>query len=285
MQIVVVLGAARSGTKMLRDAISANAGGFRVPYDINYVWRQGYDPSQSDELTLSDLSPERAKKIRNSVIRLSGIKENGLLAEKSFIVEKTVSNTLRVSFVHACLPDALFVHILRNGFDVVASAIEQWNTRPDLRYLLQKIRYFPISEISYAWWFIRNQFLVDSNAPSIWGPRYSGIEEDLKRLPLHIICARQWAISVSKTLKCLKEIEANEDQKIVTVKYEDICSSLGSLEGLCDDLGIASNAVPSYWRDNISKASIGKGKQMLKKKVIDDIMYEFENYPELSGLY
>ena len=45
MRVVIVLGAARSGTKMLRDAIAANNGGFKVPYDINYVWRQGCNPS------------------------------------------------------------------------------------------------------------------------------------------------------------------------------------------------------------------------------------------------
>ena len=45
---------------------------------------------------------------------------------------------------------------------------------------------------------------------------------------------------------------------------------------LCGELGIATNGIADYWQNNISAASIGKGKQALKKNVVDDILNEFE---------
>src|SRR4051812_20775701 len=40
-QPVIVIGAARSGTKLLRDSLATHADVARVPYDVNYVWRFG----------------------------------------------------------------------------------------------------------------------------------------------------------------------------------------------------------------------------------------------------
>ena len=45
------------------------------------------------------------------------------------VVEKSVSNTLRVRFVDAVFPDAQYVVIVRDGRDVAASARAQWSTR------------------------------------------------------------------------------------------------------------------------------------------------------------
>ncbi len=40
---IVLIGAARSGTKILRDTLAAATGSGAVPFDIGFVWRIGHD--------------------------------------------------------------------------------------------------------------------------------------------------------------------------------------------------------------------------------------------------
>jgi hypothetical protein len=50
MNVVFVIGAARSGTKFLRDVIGASPYAAVVPYDVNYVWRGGNEGFPDDAL-------------------------------------------------------------------------------------------------------------------------------------------------------------------------------------------------------------------------------------------
>ena len=61
---VVLLGAARSGTKLVRDSLALDAHIARVPYDINYVWRFGNEELDHDELDAASLTPGVAARIR-----------------------------------------------------------------------------------------------------------------------------------------------------------------------------------------------------------------------------
>ena len=47
-QIVIIIGAARSGTKYLRDVLATAPNAARVPYDINYIWRYGSEIREGD---------------------------------------------------------------------------------------------------------------------------------------------------------------------------------------------------------------------------------------------
>ena len=46
LEPIVLIGAARSGTKILRDALATALGVPQVPYDVGYVWRYGNEPSR-----------------------------------------------------------------------------------------------------------------------------------------------------------------------------------------------------------------------------------------------
>ena len=52
-QIVIIIGAARSGTKYLRDVLATAPNAARVPYDINYIWRYGSESHPDDALPAS----------------------------------------------------------------------------------------------------------------------------------------------------------------------------------------------------------------------------------------
>ena len=284
MRTVIILGAARSGTKILRDTIAANPNAFKIPYDINYIWRQGCSPVDSDELELNCASDERKQRIRDSIFRLAKIKKPEA-PRGSFIIEKTVSNTLRVPFVHSCFPDAYFVHIVRNGLDVVASAMQQWEAKPNVRYLLKKLRYFPTSQLRYAGWYARNNLKKGNGKKSLWGPRYAGIETDAQQKPLHIVCARQWAISVSRTLEGLIEVNAKEGLNVRSIKYDQFCLSADTYMKICSDLTLAPEHISDYWRKNVSNSSINQGARLLGNKMTKDVLDEFEKFPALRGYF
>ena len=166
---VFLIGAARSGTKFLRDTLAASSDVAEVPYDINYVWRHGNENCPHDELTASDIDDKTAAHIRKSVTRLAAKNSSG---PAKVILEKTVSNTLRMNLIRRVFPEAEFIYLERSGFDAVESSYRQWTTPADRSYLIEKLRYFPVREWRYGFWFAKNMLARSEQLP-VWGPRPS----------------------------------------------------------------------------------------------------------------
>ena len=215
---IVLIGAARSGTKVLRDSLAASLGVPTVPYDVGYVWRYGNESRPDDRLTPEDVKP----KTRRMVRRFLG----GYADPDGWVVEKTVGNTLRVRFVAELLPEAFFVHLVRDGVEVAHSARREWEAPADLRYLLAKTRHFPLRLTpSYGRKFLvgatvgrwRTTRAGEGHAPT-WGPRYPGIDLDLEERGLLTVTARQWRASVEAATSDRAEVP----QQVVTLRYESL---------------------------------------------------------------
>ena len=151
MDKVILIGAARSGTKFLRSLLGVDAKVGEVPYDVNYIWRYGNEAYPDDALPVSLAAP----RIKAYIRRLLS-KQASMGTARSILVEKTVSNTLRIPFVREVFPEARFIHLIRSGRDVTESAMRMWLSPPDWRYLLQKARSFPVSNFGYAAWYLWN---------------------------------------------------------------------------------------------------------------------------------
>ena len=65
---IILLGAARSGTKLLRDVIATHPNIGKVPYDINYIWRLGNEFIPHDELEPEQATPIVIQRIRKSIL-------------------------------------------------------------------------------------------------------------------------------------------------------------------------------------------------------------------------
>jgi len=227
---IVILGAARSGTKILRDTLAEAMGVGMVPYDVGYVWRYGNESRPDDCLAATDVRPRTRRLVRSFLARYAD--------DRGVVVEKTVGNTLRVPFVAEVLPEADFVHVVRNGVDVAMSARREWHKSPDARYLLAKARHFPIRLVpTYG-----RKFLVGAVASRIgrrghvntWGPRYPGIDGDLVREGLLTVSARQWRESVTRASHDLTAVPG----RVVQVRYEELVAAPETtLAGIIDQLG------------------------------------------------
>jgi hypothetical protein len=228
---IIIVGAARSGTKILRDVLAEASGVGCVPYDIGFVWRYGNERVPDDVLDPATVTPRTQRFIRRYVDRYAG-------SGGDVVIEKTVGNSLRVPFVHAVMPDAAFVHVVRDGLDVAESARRQWSTPPDREYLLRKARHFPLRLVpSYGREYALAR--LSRAKAGTWGPRYPGIDDDVASSDLLTVCARQWRTSVTYASRDLAQVSA----LVVDVRYEQLASEpLATLGELLDRLGLPAAA-------------------------------------------
>lgn len=233
---IVIVGAARSGTKIVRDVLAEAANVGHVPYDVGFVWRYGNESVPHDVLDPATATPRIGSFIRSYLNRYVRADQT---QELPFVIEKTVGNALRVPFVNRVLPDATFLHLVRDGVDVAESTKRQWLAPPDHRYLAQKVRHFPLRLAptygrKYAISQIRHYVMKDARVGS-WGPRYPGIDDDVLSTDLLTVSARQWRWCVEAARNALGE----GDMRTIELRYEDLVANPSStLERILSELGI-----------------------------------------------
>ncbi|EON22759.1 hypothetical protein CF8_3350 [Nocardioides sp. CF8] len=259
---VVIVGAPRSGTNMLRDVLTALPGYATWPCDeINLTWRHGNRAFPSDELRAEQATPEVVGYLRREFE-----KARHRYAAQS-IVEKTCANSLRVEFVHEVKPDARYVFITRDGLDATASAMARWNAPLDVRYTAAKTKFVPPSDLPYyGARFVANQLkkrratAAPGQTVGWWGPKTEGWQELARTRPLDEVCLLQWQRCVEVSQRGLAAMSSSQ---VFHVSYEDfVREPEAGLRDLLDFLGqpekFDAKAVAS-----VSASSIGKGRAKL----------------------
>lgn len=217
---VVIVGAARSGTNMLRDVLTALPGFVTWPCDeIPYVWRHGNRAHPDDEFTREMARPAVRAFIRREFDHLG--RRSG-----ARVVEKTCANALRVRFVDEVLPDARFLVIVRHGMDAAASAMLRWRSGFDLRYSLAKARWVPAGDVPYyAGRYLLNRLRrlsAGDRRLAAWGPVFAGMRGLPRDLPLAELSARQWRRCVERTDQ---DLAAIDPRRVYVVRYEDFVAA------------------------------------------------------------
>ena len=234
-QPVIILGAARSGTKYLRDILAQAPNAARVPYDIGYIWRYGSEDHPDDVLPPALLTEKKKRFIRAQVHRLAKATPGG----GTVVLEKTVGNTLRVPFVDGVFPEAKYVHLVRDGRAVTESAARQWSEPLNYGRLFEKLKGLPLQNVGYVFWFAGNLLkgmVSGRGGGNVWGPRYPGIEADVEAdRDLVEICAEQWRASVEHALAGLEAIPAKRQ---ITIRYDELVSGTDALERVAQFCGL-----------------------------------------------
>lgn len=257
---LVIIGAGRSGTNALRDALTRLPGFATWPCDeINPIWRHGNLDWPNDEIPPERATPAVRQSIRKAFRRIW--RQQG---QPDFVVEKTCANALRVPFVDAVLPEARYIHIVRNGFDIVASARKRWRGElevPGLPYYLAKARYAPLSDLPrYAVSALKNRVAISLGRQEhfdCWGPRFAELDA-LSDAPLDKIVARQWAACVSSSDSAFADMAPG---RVFQLRYENFTGDpQGSLTQITrwletpyDEETLASAA------SSVRASSVGKG--------------------------
>jgi hypothetical protein len=246
---VIILGAARSGTKLLRRLVASSGCYAEIPFDVNYIWRSGNESCRHDALS-PDMLREKIRRFVRAQLRKIAAHADSAVTPWTLptvanvgalpFVEKTVCNVLRAQYVKAIYPEAKYIAIIRDGRDVAESAARCWCEPPAAGYLLAKLRTFPWVRCApygakYAVNVARRRLGLDRHLRT-WGPRYPGIDADLQQLNLLQVCARQWVASVEHYERARSLFAA---QQLFELRYEELVQDTPKVIGdLCQFLCI-----------------------------------------------
>jgi hypothetical protein len=267
---IIIIGAPRSGTNMLRDVLTSLPGVATWPCDeINYIWRHGNVRYPSDEFTPEMARPKVCKYIRRQFDWV----ERKYRAHT--VVEKTCANSLRVGFVDRVVPEAKYIFIRRDGLDAVGSAIKRWKAELDIPYIIRKARFVPFGDLPYYasryLWNRVYRLASREERLAFWGPKLDGMETLLGKYSLAEVCALQWKRCVERSIDDFSHIPPN---RVVEVGYEDfVTSPEAGLKKVFDVLGYEyDERVVREAVAHVSAASIGKGKASLGHEKIERIL-------------
>lgn len=274
-QPVVIIGAGRSGTNILRDCLCRLPAVGTWPCDeINYVWRYGNAAHPHDELAPELARPRVRRYIRRQFARLARRHSLG------HVVEKTCANSVRVEFVDRVLPEARLIFLVRDGRDVTASARKRWRAPLDVPYILRKARFVPLTDIPYygaryLWNRIHRLLPGGGGRLAFWGPRFPGMDQLARSESLLTVCAHQWRRCVDRSEEGFASLDAD---RVFRLRYEDFAAQpRRHLDALCDFLGVqASPEDLTAAAEFVTSGRIGAWREELDTEEVQTILPELQ---------
>jgi hypothetical protein len=231
-----LLGCGRSGTTVLGQTLAEH----RALHYLNEprdLWTRAY-PSCD---VWSARAPRRGGRLALTATdvvwwrtsRLSGLfAESVARAGRQRLLEKLPVNAFRVPFLRALFPDALFVHLLRNGIEVARSIERECETGP----------WYGVND--YKW-----QQLV---AQARQDPALAALPEAC-RTPYQRGLL-EWRLAVEAALRSTEDLSS---QQCLTVRYEELLARPGAtIQCIEDFLGLSHDpATSAYAEDRIARRS------------------------------
>ncbi len=212
---IFLIGNVRSGTSMFHDIFNLH-NDVESWYEPRTIWVYGAPGRQHDRFTEKDATKGVKRYIRKRFIKHQQSHENRR------IMEKTPSNIMRIPYVESIFPESKYLYIIREPFANLSSAEIRWKFESNWHHLWVRFLECPKTQIPHY----LKRFLVDRYRHyilrkeyfSIWGVRYPGIYEDLKKISLEELICKQW-------VACSKQAEEDfaklDPSKVMAIRYED----------------------------------------------------------------
>ncbi len=213
---IFLIGNYRSGTTITQKLIGLHPD-VVTWYEPRTLWLYADPGRRHDVFTERDATEEVIRYIRGRFLEFQ-VKNGGRQ-----IMENTPSNVLRSSYVHEIFPEATFLFITRNPFSYISSMELKWQRTKTLKGMKRTLATTPITQLHYyAGVLIRQIFvkkiLRQKYAP-IYGPKYEGIDQDLKEHDKLTVIARQWARGNRRAREDLAQLG---EGRVLTCRYEDL---------------------------------------------------------------
>lgn len=220
---VFIVSAPRAGSTLLFETLAANKAFWSLGDESHKHFedipalRPESREFRSNRLTETDLTKDIGKTLTQSFIRdlrqadgttLVSLANTDIPGSMRFL-EKTPKNALRIPFLNALFPDALFIFLYRNPRDNISSLMDSWRSEKYVTY---------------------------RELPGWDGPPWSHLLipgwEQLKGMPLEEVIKSQWMVTNRTVMEDLASLPKN---RWCTVSYEDFLTDpVAELKRLCE---------------------------------------------------
>ncbi|MER9654719.1 sulfotransferase [Mesorhizobium sp. M0152] len=213
---IFLIGNYRSGTTIAQKLIGLHPD-IVTWYEPKTLWLYADPARRHDEFAETDATEKVARYIRGRFLEYQS--RNG----GRQIMENTPANVLRVPFVHEIFPEAIFLYITRNPFSYISSMELKWQRAKSFKGLIRLLKITPVTQIHYYAKDVIKQIVtkrvLGKKYTSIYGPRYNGIDRDLKENEKLTVIARQWARGNRKAREDLAKLG---NGRVLSFRYEDL---------------------------------------------------------------
>lgn len=257
---IFIIAAPRSGSTLLFETLMRHKQLWSFG-DEGHAWIEKYPKLRpvrggvdSNRLTSTDLSDGLAEQLRQDMlqgmINAQGQRINSG-AGAIRILEKTPKNCLRIPFINAIYPDAIFVYLYRDPKDSISSIIEGWGHQ-------RFVTYGDVKMVHGRWCFLR---------PPAW--------QEMLNKPLNQIAAYQWQTCQDVILDDLSAIQQKRwtscsfDELLHNPK--DTISRLQKFCGLDPDPELEAYCASPLPQSRYTQTTPKEGKWMQHQAAIADV--------------
>jgi hypothetical protein len=230
---IILLGNTRSGTTIVQKVVSTHPDIVEW-YEPRTLWLYADPSRRHDEFDENDATDRVKRYIRDQFLKFQ--KQHG----NRVVMEKTPANILKIPYVRAIFPEATYLFMVRNPFSFISSVEMKWQRTLTSTGIRRRLQSTPITQLHhYTGRFIRQYFdkrVLRRKYQALWGPRYKGIEEDLKTHDLLTVIARQWSVC---SRKAEKDLALFGQGQVLRLRYEDfVANPISDLERICAHCGL-----------------------------------------------
>ena len=229
-------------------------------------------PRSDDRLTAKDAKPGIARHIRGT------FRERVEKEGKSRFCEKTPSNCLRLDFIETVFPDAVYVHIYRDGRAVVRSTGKVLGRGPDTHWAAKRLLGTPVWEWpAYAPRAARTigRKLMGKKM-TFWGPRPPGWRSWLKQgLPSHVVRGKQWVGTIEPVLEFRERVDPT---RWIDMAYEAFMDDPeAQFDRLREHAGLPPAEEPlAYLRKGVDPSRQARWREELTDQELEDLRPHME---------
>jgi len=275
---IILIGNYRSGTGVTQKLIGLHPD-IVTWYEPRTLWLYADPRRGHDEFDEADATEKVVRYIRGRFLRYQ--KRHG----NRRIMEKTPGNVLRVPYVRTIFPEAILLHITRNPFSFISSMELKWQRVKTLKGIRRSVADTPITQLPYYLGHFADEIvrkkLLRMKYVSIYGPRYKGIEKDLRTFSKLRVIARQWAIG---NRRAREELAALGQGRVLSFRYEDLMASpKGYFRQIYDHCGLEYDAGMLHAAEELVDSGRQEKWLRLDPKQIKAIMPEIESEMDFYG--
>ena len=216
---IFLIGNYRSGTGIAQNLIGLHPD-VVTWYEPRTLWLYADPGRRHDEFDEKDATNKVSHYIRGRFLKYQS--RHG----DRRIMEKTPANILKVPYVYAIFPEATYLHIIRNPFSYISSMELKWQRTKTLRGIRRSLAATPLTQLPYyARYLVEDMVrkkVLKQKYVSMYGPRYRGIDQDLREHGKLKVIARQWAICNRKARDDLAKLGTD---RVFSFRYEDLMES------------------------------------------------------------